>query len=76
MLFRPDFAKAKLDSYYSVLRESDEIHDLMVGALSLKMLAPEAVVEYQSLINQVIGDSVLLEKHAILNEDDLELVRT
>ncbi len=46
MLFKPDFPKAPLDTYYSVLRESDEIHDLMVGALSLKMLAPEAIVQY------------------------------
>ncbi len=58
------------------MRESDEIHDLMVGALSLRMLAPSQVTEYHHLVNRVVADSVNKQTDGILNEDDLELVRT
>ena len=59
-----------------MLRENPEIHDLMVGAVSIKMLAESAIIEYSSVIKAAINASVNSGSNAILNEEDLELVRT
>jgi hypothetical protein len=34
------------------------MHDLMVGAITVKMLQPEAVICYQEIISKAISDSV------------------
>lgn len=57
-MFIPDFPKISLSTYFKTLRESSEIHDLMAGAISVKMLARNAVVEYKQIISKVIWDSV------------------
>lgn len=57
-LFIPEFPKISLATYYKTLRESAQIHDLMAGAISVKMLAKNAVVEYKAIISKVIWDSV------------------
>lgn len=49
-LFNPDFPKISLAAYFETLRESPDIHDLVVGAISIKMLAENSVVEYRSII--------------------------
>jgi len=45
-IFQPDFSKISLAQYFEILRTSAEIHDLMVGAISIKMLAENSIVEY------------------------------
>lgn len=76
ILFTPNFPKISLEVYYRTLRESAEIHDLMVGAITVKMLAPNAIRAYKNIVAKAITHSVQKKPQAILNEDDLELVRT
>jgi len=75
-LFQPDFPKISLAHYYTVLRENVEVHDLMVGAISLKMLADTSISEYRIVVQAAINDSLISDAKAILNEDDIELIRT
>jgi len=58
------------------LRENAEVHDLMVGAISLKMLADTSISEYRTVVQAAINDSLVSDAKAILNEDDIELIRT
>lgn len=52
------------------------MHDLMVGAISLKMLAETSISEYRTVVQAAINDSLVSDAKAILNEDDIELIRT
>ena len=40
------------------------------------MLAENSVVEYMPILQKVIEESVNMQKNAILNQEDLELIRT
>lgn len=48
----------------------------MVGAVSLKMLSEDSIIEYKTVVQTAINDSVNSDSKAILNGDDLELIRT
>lgn len=66
-LFKPDFPKLNLASYFETLRTCVSTHDLIVGAVSIKMLAENSVVEYMPILQKVIEESVNQQKNAILN---------
>jgi len=52
------------------------MHDLMVGAIAAKMLAENCVIEYRQVVQKAIEDSINHKATAILNEDDMELIRS
>lgn len=66
-LFSPDFPKVNLTPYFETLQTCASTHDLIVGAVSIKMLAENSVVEYMPIVQKVIEESVNIRPNAILN---------
>ena len=74
-IFRPSFPKLNLNSYFTVLRQNEEIHDLLVGAITIGMMNETAITSCSDLVSKVIDDSISGKANAILNAEDLDLVR-
>jgi hypothetical protein len=76
LIFSPGNCKLDLTNYFNVLRTSEQLHELIVGAISIKMLSEQGVPIYQSILQKTIKDAVEGNSLSILQDDDIDLVRT
>ena len=76
LIFIPGNAKLDQENYFKVLRESEQLHELIVGAISIKMLSEKGVKIYQQILQKTIEDAVGGSVFSILQDEDLDLVRT
>lgn len=76
LIFIPGNAKLDQENYFKVLRESEQLHELIVGAISIKMLSEKGVKIYQQILQKTIEDAVGGSVLSILQDEDLDLVRT
>ena len=76
LIFIPGNAKLDQENYFKVLRESERLHELIVGAISIKMLSEKGVKIYQQILQKTIEDAVGGSVLSILQDEDLDLVRT
>ena len=72
-IFRPDFPKISLQKYFTVLRDDQNIHDLLAGAISVNLMEEFSICQYQDLISNIISDSVTSQDQGIFNAADLDL---
>ena len=72
-IFRPDFPKISLQRYFTVLRDDQNIHDLLAGAVSVNLMEEHSICQYAELISGIISDSVSHKDQGIFNEADLDL---
>lgn len=76
LIFIPGNAKLDQENYFKVLRESEQLHELIVGAISIKMLSAKGVKIYQQILQKTIEDAVGGSVLSVLQDEDLDLVRT
>lgn len=66
LIFYPDNKKVDFTHYFKVLRTSESLHELILGAISIKMLSEKGILIYQPILKKTIQDAVEGNSFSIL----------
>ena len=67
--------KIDFETYFSLVRENDEIHEAMFEAMSGKMLLKDQIKHYTPMISFCV-DNQIRNRPSPLSEDDVEILKS